>query len=317
MTPPTIIQAACACLLFVGCFAMWIRVILRYRRYGDVIEIEPRTEPAWCLADLFVVLSVLLLCQWTGAQLVRLAGITLEGSLSELAPQERILFLLIDSGSKLVTVAVSLGIIRLRSGFSLATLGITTHRLTYDLRLGACTFLLVAPLALLVQVVTTLFHESSHPLAEILKQEPDAGFILMGTFSAVITAPIAEEYAFRGLLQGLFERFSVGKYTASDPILGMSLKPNVDVEDNAPEPTESEIAAKKNFQPPLWPVIASSILFALVHYNHGPDWIALIVFALGLGYVTRCTGRLLPAITAHMMLNTWSIIMLVLKLVSE
>ena len=316
MTPPTVIRAALTCLLFLGCFAMWVHAILRYRRRMDVIVVESRSEPAWCFADIVIFLSVLLLFEWTGAQLIRLAGLTLNDSLSELPPRGRVLFLLADSCSKLLTVVISLAIVHLRSGYSLAELGITTHRLTYDLRLGGRLFLLVAPLALLVQLVTTIFHESSHPLVDVLQQKPDAAFVAMGTFSAVIAAPIAEEYAFRGLLQGLLERFGVGKFEGSDPILGVSLETPPPAA-AAPAQESSTTEPQRHFQPPLWPIGVSSVLFALVHYNHGPDWIALIVFALGLGYATRCTGRLLPAITAHMLLNGWSIAMLGLSLLSE
>ena len=45
------------------------------------------------------------------------------------------------------------------------------------------------------------------------------------------------------------------------------------------------IEQKKALRLPRWPILVSSIIFALLHYQHGPDWIPLFLLAIGLGYL--------------------------------
>jgi membrane protease YdiL (CAAX protease family) len=63
-----------------------------------------------------------------------------------------------------------------------------------------------------------------------------------------------------------------------------------------------------------WPILASSLIFALVHIGHGPAPVPLFVFALGLGYLYQRTHRLLPSLVAHMLLNLSSLVMLWISL---
>ena len=61
---------------------------------------------------------------------------------------------------------------------------------------------------------------------------------------------------------------------------------------------------------PVWPVVASSVLFALMHWSHGPDPIPLFLLALALGVIYQRTQRVLPCIVAHALLNATSLAML-------
>ena len=58
----------------------------------------------------------------------------------------------------------------------------------------------------------------------------------------------------------------------------------------------------------LWPVAFSAAIFALLHAGHGPAWIPLFPFALGLGYLYQRTGRLLPSVTLHFLLNATTMV---------
>jgi membrane protease YdiL (CAAX protease family) len=51
------------------------------------------------------------------------------------------------------------------------------------------------------------------------------------------------------------------------------------------------------------PICISSLVFAMMHIGQGAAPIPLFVFALGLGYLYQRTGRLLPCIIVHMLLN--------------
>jgi membrane protease YdiL (CAAX protease family) len=54
------------------------------------------------------------------------------------------------------------------------------------------------------------------------------------------------------------------------------------------------------------PIAISSLIFALLHYSHGPDWIPLILLAAGMGYLYQRTHRLLPSLVVHASLNSLS-----------
>ena len=65
---------------------------------------------------------------------------------------------------------------------------------------------------------------------------------------------------------------------------------------------------------PFWPVFVSAAVFALLHIDHGPDFMALFVFALGLGFVYQRTHRIVPCIVAHMLLNACTMGILLIEL---
>lgn len=53
-----------------------------------------------------------------------------------------------------------------------------------------------------------------------------------------------------------------------------------------------------------WIAIAiSSLVFALLHWSHGPAWVALTVLAAGMGYLYQRTHRLAPSLVVHGLLN--------------
>ena len=64
-------------------------------------------------------------------------------------------------------------------------------------------------------------------------------------------------------------------------------------------------------QPTLWkPILFSSGMFALAHWSHGPDWIPLFFLAIGLGYLYQRTGRILPTMVVHVLVNSLAIVQL-------
>lgn len=76
----------------------------------------------------------------------------------------------------------------------------------------------------------------------------------------------------------------------------------------------TEAAAERSPRLVAIPILISSLTFALMHYSHGPDWIPLIVLALGLGYLYQRTQRILPCIVVHALLNSVSFSMLLVEM---
>ena len=52
-----------------------------------------------------------------------------------------------------------------------------------------------------------------------------------------------------------------------------------------------------------WPILVSSLVFALLHLGQGGAPIPLFFLAVGLGFLYQRTGRLTPCIVVHMLLN--------------
>lgn len=62
------------------------------------------------------------------------------------------------------------------------------------------------------------------------------------------------------------------------------------------------------------PIAISAQVFALLHATHGPDPIALLFLAIGLGYVYQRTHRATPCIVVHFLVNGLSTLALVAHL---
>jgi len=62
------------------------------------------------------------------------------------------------------------------------------------------------------------------------------------------------------------------------------------------------------------PVLISGVVFGLAHLGHGVAPVSLILFGIVLGYLYQRTHRLVPSITAHMLFNAYSMLLLWLHL---
>lgn len=62
------------------------------------------------------------------------------------------------------------------------------------------------------------------------------------------------------------------------------------------------------------PILISGVAFGLAHIGHGVAPVSLVLFGIVLGYLYQRTHRLVPSITAHMLFNSYSMVMLWLQL---
>ena len=142
--------------------------------------------------------------------------------------------------------------------------------------ISLCIAMLIPVYAVQMTVIWVLGLPSGHPTIESLMEEPSIEKLLGAIILAGIVAPLFEEFTFRVLLQGWLERLA--------------------------GPASRSAAS-------FWPIIVSSLLFAITHQGQGAAPAPLFVLALGLGYLYRQTHRLTPCVAAHMFFNAFSLTM--------
>ena len=188
-----------------------------------------------------------------------------------------------------------------------------------DVRLGLLAFLLAVVPVYVVHLSVQYFlqNDQGHPLLEALSQNRDPAFLAALFFSAAVVAPVLEELLFRVVLQGWLER-ALGCFGREEPMGAAPLA----AEGPLPEPSEVPLAlpAQEDSAPPLqtgsascppwrcWvPILATALLFGLVHWGHGAAPVALSLFGLVLGYLYQRTGRLLPVVVLHATFNLFGL----------
>ncbi len=139
----------------------------------------------------------------------------------------------------------------------------------------------------------------------LLLDNPSPRLWLALAITAIVAAPIAEEFFFRGLLQGWFEKLVCNRYFPDQT--------DTDIREAGDNRVEEELTAEDEplpKRPPFvacLPVLLGSAAFSAAHFNHGVGWVAIFVLAIGLGILYHKTHRLLPCILLHMALNATSL----------
>lgn len=181
----------------------------------------------------------------------------------------QVLLMLLFSGSALVLVVSRHGDRRLTlRDFGLGWGAELTLR---DLGVGVFAAAAMLPIVYGVNVALVLLtqNDTPHPAIDSLMSDPSSWTLGATAFLAVVAAPLFEEFAFRVLLQGGLQR----------------------------------VAGKQAW----WPVAASAVVFGLAHANHGVAPVAIVVLALGIGYVYRQTHSFAAVVAMHAAFNAASL----------
>lgn len=268
--------------------AAWGEIVRRVSRGHEIVPHQPRSRAPWGLADFGFAFALWLTLGLAAHLLLRAMGLAAEPGQDLPGAREQFFLVLLQMLATLAAAAISVALLALRYDVTLRELGIDLSRLGSDVRLGGIAFLVLAPPTYLLQFTLVQFVESKHPIMELLADDRDPWLIAVCAVSAVLVAPLVEEYFFRGLLLGALERLA----------------------EKIPHPAAGETGDRR----PWWPVWVSALFFALMHVLHGPDWIPLLFLAVGLGYLYRQTQRLVPCIVVHFLLNAMSFSMFVLSM---
>jgi membrane protease YdiL (CAAX protease family) len=216
--------------------------------------------------------------------------------------------------------------LRVTSRARLDDLGFVSPRPVRDVWSGAVGWVMLTPVVNLIMfgLVTVLHQRPRHPVEEMLRGGLNGPVVLVTFLSAVVLAPAAEEFLFRGVLLGwlinLWKQPKPPKF--DDAILFLDDLPVLTAVEHeghrarfaqSPwEPPAAPITPSRNAEEPddgptglaLWmPNIATSIVFAALHATQWPAPIPLFLLSLGLGYLYIRTGNLLAPITLHALFN--------------
>lgn len=185
----------------------WAGAIRRWIRRQPLVPHEPQGTVPWVFWDLLVAIGLLLSFGVLALALLR-AGFGLDPEMpAEEAPAPALAAqLVLQSLSMLAALATTAVWISVRSEATLADFGLRRARLWYDVRLGVWMFFLLAPPTYALQLILVRWIESKHPIVKLIEGNPDPRLIAASLFSAVIVAPVAEEFLFRVLLQGWLQK---------------------------------------------------------------------------------------------------------------
>lgn len=236
-------------------------VILRRLRQGlPAVPQRPHGPVPWNGFDVLqvVLLHVLVLA-------LGVTGLRPEDGPAKLIP--------LDVVAKLAATAFGAAYLVAR-GAGLADLGLAPLRPAADLRIAvAGVALLVAPLLAMASLLDGLV-PYAHPIIDFMRSHRDTWSIGMVVASAVVAAPVAEEFFFRRVLQGWLEKILPGG--------------------------DGRAA-----------VAVAATIFAVAHLGQGLAFLPLFPLGLALGIIARRTGSVVPCILLHGLFNAVSVVLLV------
>jgi membrane protease YdiL (CAAX protease family) len=255
---------------------VWVGIVRRLLARQPVITQEPHSMVPWSGWDVVFLVGVALALETAG-----LRGSIRDGEVPE---QISALDVVVQSAAHLVWLAFALAFMWTKVGANPNDLGFDLAKLRGDLRLAGQVFLSVLLPVYGIQLLLTQLMDSEHPLAKLAKEQPEIGTLALATVSAVAVAPIVEEFLFRVVLQGWFEKWEAlwRQGTSTTHALPPGLLSNV--------------------------IVAA--IFGLMHWGHGPDPAALFVLSLILGYSYQQTHRIMVPLIVHVCFNALAVIQL-------
>ncbi len=266
-----------------------------------------------------------MLLQWQCITLgLKLAGVESIESWADLTPRAKSAVILADLVSRLLIFAAGVAILVLRAGAKAKDLGFDKNHTGYDLRCGALAFIASLPLVYGAQALVTQLIPYEHQLIDVVHEQNTALTWITAVLSAVVAAPLTEEFLFRVLLQGWLEKLELSLVLRLPT--SVLRQTELSTGEGPVEPNSSESQTPLTLPQqgllglPLGtvPILVSSLLFALTHFREGTESIGLrllsvtplFIFGIFLGFVYQRTHRLLPSLTIHCLLNALTMISL-------
>ncbi len=285
--------------------ALWILVFRKLAKGIAPLENRKRDPSPLGFLDVLVVFGAV----WAVApsiafQVLRWMGVSVLGE--DTPVEDRSMILLVVSGLQLLATFGCMLFFWLRYR-RCSSFGWQKRFWKLDLRTGMIWFVLIVPPVMLVQILASWWIAYSHTTLDTLKESQSSFQIATTWFSAVLVAPIIEEFFFRGILQGWIQRLgNTEPNEFGNLVMGGDFSNQfVSTKGDGVEPGKSLFDSQVFFDSSLrWiPILVSALLFAVVHIGQGGAPYSLFFLAVGLGYLYRQTGSIIPCIVVHVLLN--------------
>jgi membrane protease YdiL (CAAX protease family) len=314
ITPAVLIEDVCK-ILALG-VPVWLWLAWRWRSGRPLLVWEPRRPVPWHGADLLFVLAVFFLmevfCISVG---MRLTGIKPAVDGLPQTPEEQLVGFAGDIVARLVAFCIAVAVLVRRDQATAADLGFVRRKIPFDLTCGVIAFVAIVPIVYVVQLVAQAFiTQYHHPLIKAVQEHPGPITWIIVAVSAVIVAPLTEEFFFRGLLQGWLEKveLSLSEKNSRHATARTVGEPTPGAASAVSQPIRPS-RGLLNLPLGTVPILYSSSLFALTHLGQGAAQLPLFVLALVLGFLYQRTHRLLPSLVVHFLLNAFTMAMLFLS----
>ncbi|WP_197452497.1 CPBP family intramembrane glutamic endopeptidase [Rosistilla carotiformis] len=311
--------------MIVASLIAWSVALRRLWQGDDILPLENRRPVGWGVDGVIVALGLVVLLANAASFIAQRAGwleLPKDPQTTPISLSDMSTLLSLEGGSRIVACgllvvwlvalyrssAIDLGFAVRRSHLVAGVLGVVA---------------LLPPIYLLQALLTVWWVEYEHPVLELLQESGDPMYLLPMALVAVVVAPLTEEFLFRVVLQGWLESKAMGGPENAFPVAGPS--PGGDQVDFA-DPAAGEGGAPIVAMPtgatpddvrrvPYWPILVSSLFFALAHLGHGPAPVTLFFLALGLGYLYRQTHSIWPSLLVHFSLNAITMIVAAVSMI--
>lgn len=315
-----------AALVLMISISVWVGVVRCLAANQPILEAQPAPVARWGLLDIFggtlgfIVLANLFVKPYLPDGPYVLDDLTIDQRIGAMWGQ--------ISAQSLVCLGIFM-LILARGGLTLVV-GKSWKQFREDIVIGIATFCALCVPVIIIQVSIAQFVEYKHELITMIMKSPTPEIIIPVLVSAVLVAPITEEFAFRLLLQGWLEEVFASRYrSVRDILMGQfgvpkdgqtsqlseerfTAEPDNEMEALSDPHVEEAYPERPSLM--ILPIFASSIIFALLHFGQGAAPIPLFFLALGLGYVYQKRRTMTPSLVVHMMLNGQSMLLLVLQI---
>ncbi|WP_417730890.1 CPBP family intramembrane glutamic endopeptidase [Rosistilla oblonga] len=304
----------------------WSIALRRVWQGGDILPLENRTPVGWGVDGVIVALGLVVLLANAASFVAQRAGwleLPKDPQQTPISLSDMSTLLSIEGGSRIV--ACGLLIVWLVALYRSSSIDLGFALRWSHLATGLLGVIaLLPPIYLLQAILTAWWVEYEHPVLELLQKSGDPIYLLPMAVVAVIVAPLTEEFLFRVVLQGWLESKAMGGPQPTDSQLPQPAA----AEQGTPQWQQSEAAipstvlaaadttaAEDPRRVPYWPILVSSLFFALAHLGHGPAPVTLFFLALGLGYLYRQTHSIWPSLIVHFSLNAITMIVAAVSMV--
>ena len=292
--------------IFISGLIGWCRVArfwfaLRLQNQGSsglldsLIPCSRQERPTWTFADfllafgLRILLPVLLLSLMADEasigegqaavslhtdQAVEIAGELAPGAQNSVSTESAITQLSLQLIAIFASIGLTLAWLSILHRDSWKRIGFRTN--WKQVHLALISTPLILSVVMIFSLIGSAIVEYQHPVLDALSQQTSPTFWTLTFFVTAIATPIFEEFIFRGLLQGSLQALADRQVDQGD------WKPKA-----------------------LWPLLVSSFIFAIMHFpGQGAAPLPIFALSIGLGYLYRQTGSLIPPILVHVILNS-------------